>query len=420
MLVYVLNKHSEPLMPCNPRKARLLLKEKRAKVVKRTPFTIQLLYASAGYKQAVSLGVDAGTKHIGLSATTEKNVLFEAEVLLRTDIVDLLSTRRSLRSARRNRKTRYRKPRYLNRKKPSGWLAPSVQHKVDSHIKMINKIYQILPVKRLTIEVAQFDTQLLKNPEIRGVEYQQGEQMGFWNTREYVLFRDKHTCGRCKGKSKDKILTVHHMESRRTGGDSPVNLITLCKICHTYIHKHNLEDTMVRTVPPLRDATQMTVMRWFIYNGIKEHYPEVQLTYGYRTKRTRIENKLKKTHMVDARCISGNPLATLPTSTYLYKQVRQNNRQLHKMSIAKGGYRKANKAERFVKGFQLFDKVTYDCVECFIFGRRKTGYFDLRKLDGTIIHKSASFKKLNLVGKASTLLVEIQKRREVQACSFHD
>ena len=205
MLVYVLNKHSEPLMPCNPRKARLLLKEKKAKVVKRTPFTIQLLYASSGYKQAVSLGVDAGTKHIGLSATTEKNVLFEAKVLLRTDIVNLLSSRRSLRSARRNRKTRYRKPRYLNRKKPSGWLAPSVQHKVDSHIKMINQMYQILPIKRLTIEVAQFDTQLLKNPEIRGVEYQQGEQLGFWNTRSMYCSETSTLANAVKERAKTRF-----------------------------------------------------------------------------------------------------------------------------------------------------------------------------------------------------------------------
>lgn len=416
MFVYVLNERGNPIMPCKPRKARLLLKKKKAKVVRRTPFTIQLIYGSTGYTQKITLGVDAGTKHIGLSATTEKRVLFEAEVLLRTDIVNLLSTRRELRSARRSRKTRYRKPRFLNRTRLKGWLAPSVQHKVDSHTKIINFVDEILPIKRLTIEVGQFDTQLLRNPEIQGGDYQQGEQMGFWNTREYVLFRDKHTCKRCKGKRQDKILTVHHMESRRTGGDSPANLITLCRTCHSYIHKHNLEDTMVRTLPPLRDATQMTVMRWFIYNGVKELYPEVKLTYGYQTKYTRIKHKLEKTHMVDARCISRNPLAVPMTTTYLYKRVRSNNRQLHKMTIAKGGYRKANKAERFVKGFQLFDKVNYEGAECFIFGRRKSGYFDLRTLDGTSIHRSASFKKLQVVGKASTLLVEIQKRREVQAC----
>jgi len=406
MFVYVINKHGEALMPCKPRKARMLLKQKKAKVVKRTPFTIQLLHGSSGYKQDISLGVDAGTKHIGLSATTEKKVLFEGEVQLRTDIQKLLATKREFRRARRNRKTRYRMPRFLNRKKDKGWLAPSVQHKVDSHIKLIDRVHDILPIKHITVEVAQFDIQKIKNPHIEGVEYQQGAQLGFWNVREYVLFRDKHTCQRCKGKKKDKILNVHHIESRQTGGDSPSNLITLCKACHHHIHKKGLEHTIKRSEKSLRDTSQMTVMRWFIYNGLKEIYPHAKLTYGYITKNTRTKNNLEKSHMVDARCISGNPLATESDTTYLYKQVRKNNRQLHKATILKGGVRKANKAERFVKGFQLFDKVLFKGQECFIFGRRKTGYFDLRLLDGTIIHRSASFKKLILKEKASSLLIE--------------
>ncbi len=237
MLVYVLNRHGHPLMPCSPRKAHMLLKEGKAKVIQRTPFTIQWLYGSAGYKQPIFLGVDAGTKHIGVSATTEKKVLYEAEVLLRTDIQELLATRCEFRRSRRNRKTRYRKPRFLNRKTPQGWLAPSVQNKVDTHVKVIAKALYILPVTRVTVEVAQFDMQKIKNPEISGAEYQEGNQMGFWNVREYVLFRDKHTCQHCRGKSGDKILNVHHIESRKTGGDAPRNLITLCESGHGQIHR---------------------------------------------------------------------------------------------------------------------------------------------------------------------------------------
>src|SRR5438270_3383284 len=131
MFVYVLKCHRQPLMPCQPRKARWLLKEGKAKVVKMVPFTIQLLYGSSGYKQAVSLGVDAGTHHIGVSAAASQNVLFEAEVLPRSDIQELLATRLQYRRTRRSRKTRYRKARFLNRKKPQDWLAPSVKHKVD-------------------------------------------------------------------------------------------------------------------------------------------------------------------------------------------------------------------------------------------------------------------------------------------------
>jgi hypothetical protein len=180
MFVYVVNSHGKPLMPCQPRKARLLLKAGKAKIIKTVPFTLQLLYGSSGYTQDVSLGIDAGTKHIGVSATTENRVLFEAEVLPRTDIQELLSTRRQFRRARRNRKTKYRKKRFLNRKKPQGWLAPSVQHKVDTHIKTIKLAHTILPVSKTTIEVAQFDIQQIRNPDIEGKNYQEGPQLGFW------------------------------------------------------------------------------------------------------------------------------------------------------------------------------------------------------------------------------------------------
>lgn len=184
----------------------------------RCPFTIQLLYNSTNYTQDVSLGIDSGSKHIGISATTESKVLHEAEVELRNDIVELLSTRRELRRTRRNRKTRYRAPRFNNRKRNDGWLAPSVQHKIDCHLKVVHDVCKLLPVTKIIVEVASFDIQKIKNPEIKSIEYQQGEQLGFWNVREYVLFRDGHVCQCCKGKSNDKILGVHHIESRKTGG----------------------------------------------------------------------------------------------------------------------------------------------------------------------------------------------------------
>src|SRR6266571_7933100 len=197
LFVYVLNYHGEPLMPCQPRKARLLLQEGKAKVVRMVPFTIQLLYGSSGYKQEVSLGIDAGTHHIGVSATTEEKVLFEAEAQPRSDIQKVLATRCQFRRARRNRKTRYRTCRFRNRKKPSGWLAPSVPHKVECHLKTMRLVQSILPIGRTTIEVAQFDIQKIRHPQIEGEEYQQGPQLGFSNVREYVLARDGHLCQFC-------------------------------------------------------------------------------------------------------------------------------------------------------------------------------------------------------------------------------
>ena len=170
-------------------------------------------------------------------------VLFESDVELRNDIVDLLSARRQNRSARRNRKTRYRRQRFSNRERKDGWLAPSVQNKVDTHLTAIRKIHEILPVSKIIVEVASFDIQKIKNPANSGSDYQKGEQMGFWNVREYVLFRDGHECQCCHGRSKDRILNVHHMESRKTN-----NLITLCETCHTGYHKGgvNLPKTIRR------------------------------------------------------------------------------------------------------------------------------------------------------------------------------
>jgi hypothetical protein len=269
MFVYIINCHGKPLMPCQPRKARVLLKAGKAKVVKMVPFTLQLLYGSSGYKQEVSVGIDAGRKHIGVSATTEQAVLFEAEVQPRTDIAELLATRRQFRRARRSRKTRYRASRFLHRKKPDGWLAASRQHTIDGHLKTIRLVHKILPVSRTTIEVAQFDIQKIKNPEIEGAEYQQGPQLGFWNVREYVLFRDGHRCQWCQGASKDKILNVHHVESRKTGGDSPDNLLTLCKACHDLIHRTHQEHKLQRSGKSFRDATHMGIMRWHIYGQAK-------------------------------------------------------------------------------------------------------------------------------------------------------
>lgn len=175
MLVYVINKQGEPLMPCKPQKAKRLLKENKAKVVKREPFTIQLLYGSSGYKQNITLGVDAGSKHIGLSATTESKELYSGEVELRNDIVNLLSTRRQNKRTRRNR-LRYRQARFNNRvhSKNKGWFAPSIENKINTHLRVVSDIHKILPITKIVVETASFDIQKIKNPEISGEDYQQG------------------------------------------------------------------------------------------------------------------------------------------------------------------------------------------------------------------------------------------------------
>ena len=398
-------------MPTNRHsKVRRLLKSGLAKVVNRTPFTIQLLYDATEYTQAITLGVDAGSKYVGLSASTEKEELYASEITLRTDIVKLLAERHQYRRTRRNH-LRYRKPRFNNRKatKKPGWLVPSIRHKIDSHLKVVANVYKILPVVKVVVEVASFDIQKIKNQDISGIEYQQGDQVDSWNMREYVLFRDKHTCQHCKGKSKNKVLNVHHMESRKTGGNAPSNLTTLCSTCHGKVHTGEITLNIKRG-DSFRDAAFMGIMRWAFYNKIKEIYPDVSLTYGYITKYVRIENDIEKTHAADAYCIAGNIKGKRQEHVYMQKFVRHSNRSLHKANLLKGGIKKANKAPTLVKGYRLFDKVLYENQECFIFGRRETGYFDLRQLNGTTVHKSASYKKLKLLAIPRTLLKERKRQ----------
>lgn len=407
-MVYVLNENGQPLMPTeNHAKVRVLLKQGKAKVVNNCPFTIQLLYSSTNYIQPVTLGIDAGSKHIGLSATTEDKELYAADVELRNDIVKLLATRRTSRRSRRNHKTRYRKPRFNNRKRDKGWLAPSIKEKIGTHLKVVNDTCKLLPVSKIIVETASFDIQKIKNPDVKGTDYQQGEQLGFWNVREYVLFRDGHKCQCCKGKSKDKILNVHHIESRQTGGNAPNNLITLCETCHTGYHKGTIKlPAKIKRGMKFKDAAFMGIMRWAFYGELKKRYPDVSLTYGYITKNTRIKNGLPKEHYVDARCISGHPLVRPLGTVFYIKKVRCHNRQIHKFKILKKGARKRNQAEYEVFGFRLYDKVLWKGQTCFVFGRRSTGRMDLRLLDGTHINASVDYKNIKLLRMRSNYLIE--------------
>ena len=415
-MVYVQNKDGQPLMPTNRcGKVRRLLKSQKAKVVKRCPFTIRLLYDAADVVQPVELGIDAGSKRIGVSACTQTKELYAAEVELRQDVTKNLSARREFRRSRRNRKTRYRAPRFLNRahSKKNGWLAPSVEVKISAHLKTVQDVMQLLPVSRIIVETASFDLQKLKadmaglaRPE--GKEYQEGGQLGFWNVREYVLFRDGHTCRCCRGRSKDPVLNVHHIESRKTGGDAPNNLVTLCETCHKRYHAGTIKlPKDIKRSASFRDAAFMGIMRWAFFDRLKAMYPGmVSMTYGYITKNTRIRHGLAKTHSADARSISGHPDADPLGFYYLQKKVRCHNRQIDKAVILKGGIRKRNQAPKEVKGFRLFDRIRYGGKECFVFGRRSTGYFDLRQLDGTRVHRSASVKHIRLLEHSGTTLTE--------------
>lgn len=393
-------------MPCSPRTARLLLKSCKAKVFKRTPFTIQLTTATGETVQQVILGVDSGYVNVGLSAVTKKREVYSADVKLREDMVKLNSERRTYRRSRRNRKTWYRQPRFFNRKKPEGWLAPSMQHKLDSHIKLIDQVNTILPVANVTVEVAAFDIQKIKNPEISGTGYQNGDQKGFWNVREYVLYRDGHQCTHCKGKTKDPVLEVHHKESRQTGGDRPENLVTLCKTCHG---KSTIGEIVLKSKPSngFKAETFMSMVRWKLVDSLRNRGYNTEHTYGYLTKLGRKRLGLEKSHVNDAFVIADGSIQERSKDVFSMQQVRKCNRKLFK------GERShiKNTAPRALFGFRRYDKVRFNRIDGFIFGRRSTGYFDIRTLNGTKIHASAKYHDLMLLERASTLLIERRSAR---------
>lgn len=369
-MVYVINKNGEPLMPTERHgKVRRMLRDGKAHVVRLIPFTIQLDYSSEAVVQKVSLGIDAGSKHIGISATTENRELLAMQVEERDDIVELIATRRESRRTRRSRKLRHRASRFDNRRRKEGWMSPSSEYRISAHLRMIRLVNSILPITMTTIEVAQFDSQKIKNDKITGIEYQQGEQLGFWNVREYVLARDGHVCQHCKGKSKDKILNVHHIESRKTGGNAPNNLITLCETCHKAYHDGEMS-LKIRRGTSLRDVAAMSIMRWEVYNRAKREFKNVHLTYGYVTKHTRIHNDVDKTHCADAFCISGNLKAKRLPWLYGVRLTRRHNRSLHLYKPGKGGVRRSNVASHWIgkSRLQQYDYVEWNDQKAFVSG----------------------------------------------------
>jgi hypothetical protein len=304
MLVFVLNKHGEPLMPCKPRKARLLLKEKQAKIVSYEPFTIQLLYGSSGYKQEATIGIDLGAKHIGIAIKSQNNIIALGEIELRDDIKSKLDTRRIYRKSRRNRKTRYRQARFQNRTRPKGWLPPSIESRINNTFNWIDKFSSLIPNSNLVIEVGKFDVQKMMNPNIVGKEYQEGNTYGYYDVRYYVFARDNYTCQVCK--KQNKILQTHHIIYKSEGGSNRANnLITVCTDCHTHenhqqgqvFHKWMLEG---KKLPSYKETPFMNTIRKRIF----KKYPNAEIVYGSYTTVKRKELGLEKNAL--QRCLSHN------------------------------------------------------------------------------------------------------------------
>jgi hypothetical protein len=404
--VFVKNLREQALMPTTPRKARILLKQNKAKIVSYEPFTIQLLYPTGESTQKVNIGIDLGATNTGVAIQSQNKVISVGEIELRRDVKSNLFVRRTYRRTRRLRKTRYRKPRFNNRgSKRKGWLPPSIQSRINSIFRWIDRFCDVLPNPTLIIEVAKFDVQRMMNPDIQGKEYQQGSTYGYYNVRYFVFARDKYTCQVCK--KKNKILRAHHIIYRSKGGSNKAdNLITVCTDCHT--DKNHQKGKMFwkwmekgKKLPSFQEAPFMNIIRRKVFSK----YPDAKIVYGSFTTLIRKELGLEKTHYNDALAISGiKDGFVLPTTMFRIKQVRKKKRSLHEAIPRKGkknpnrlairNNKNTKKIAHNGKEWCLYDKVLLNGEVGFISGFSGRWVY-VQNIKGTYIQVNKKYRQLN-------------------------
>jgi len=416
-MIYVISKEGQPLMPTKRTgKVRHLLKDGKAIIVKYEPFTIQLLYETPEYKQKIILGIDLGSKNLALTAITEKGIiLYQAEVTLRTDIKENITKKRTLRKARRHRKTPYRKARFLNRKKPQGWLPPSIRARLQTHYQMVKNIASILPVTMIILEVGQFDTQAIINPDIEGTDYQNGQMKGFDSVKEFVKIRDNFNCHYKELRTdiicNDTLVVDHIIPKSKGGTDRPDNLITTCE--NHNISKSNLsyKEFTGKKRPnliSLKETPFMNILKDYLLPQL-QHIAPVWYTFGLYTRRKRKEFFLEKSHLNDSIAITGIKPVETPqwgVSTIGIKQVRKKKRSLHEEIPRKGRSKPNRTSKRNRKNIKsikqkglkwsLWDKV-------YIPELKRTGFISgftnkwsyIQDIDGSYIHISPKYRQLN-------------------------
>jgi len=390
-------------MSCKPAKAKHLLQAGKAKVVQRTPFTIQLLWDCEENTQEVIAGMDSGSKKIGCAAITNGKVVYASEVELRDDISTKMTRRRTYRRTRRSRKTRYREPRFNNRanSKRKERLAPSVKSKLESHLREKNFVESILPITTWKVELASFDIHKITNPDVKNHKYQNGKQKGYYNLKAYILDRDNYICQHCK--ATNVKLHVHHIifKSNR-GTDEPNNLMTLCKDCHDKVHNNEIviQGTKSRT----KHATEVGILK----SQLQKTFGKFEETFGYETKYKREQSlNLPKAHYNDAISICCEEGEVVDCSDIIY----------FKKHTAKGDYQqtKGIRSEKKIptgkiRGFRKFDKVKYDNKEYFIKGRMSSGYVICMNVFGSKIDLKP-IPKFNLMirmsGRKSCMIEKI-------------
>lgn len=369
MCVFVLDAGENPLIPCDEKRASQLLNRGQAVVVRRSPFVIKLKnYEIQDKIKGLRLKLDPGSKITGMAILNDKTVLWLGELHHRTNIKSKLDDRSSMRKGRRSRHTRYRAARFNNRGVPKGWLAPSLEARTNQILNAIEKLRRFVPIDSISMEMVKFDTQKMNNPEISGVEYQQGELFGY-EVRAYLQEKFQHKCAYCGKADYENIglrFEVDHIIPRSKGGSDRVsNLAYSCQPCNKAKSNKSAAEFGHLEVSKLakgslKDAAAVNSVRWRLFNRLKETGLGIELGTGGRTKYNRSRLGLPKTHCIDAVCVGASTpdkiIGKIPQYFDIWKATGRGNRQIMQ-SDAYGFPRQYRNRAKRINGFATGDIV---------------------------------------------------------------
>jgi 5-methylcytosine-specific restriction endonuclease McrA len=389
--IFVLDTEKRPLNPIHPAQARQLLRDGKAAIFRRFPFTIILIRAASGREESrpdtvnypLRLKLDPGAKFTGIALVNDSTgeVVFAAELKHRGFVIrDALTSRRQLRRSRRARKTRYRKPRFLNRTRPQGWLAPSLQSRVENIKTWVERLRKLAPIRAISQELVRFDMQLMRNPDIQGKEYQQGTLAGY-ETREYLLEKWGRQCAYCG--VKDVPLQIEHIHPRSKGGSNSITNLTLsCEKCNTkkgtkdikeFLKKdpNKLQKILLQAKISLADAAAVNTTRFALLNTLKETGLPRETGSGGLTKYNRRQQKLEKTHWLDAACVGkSTPILNIKDIKPLLITANGHGTRQSCRTDKFGFPNRYVPRFKFVKGFQ-----TGDIVKAIVTTGKKVGEY---------------------------------------------
>ncbi|MGB9886265.1 MAG: RNA-guided endonuclease IscB [Moorellales bacterium] len=430
-MVFVLDRKRKPLMPCSEKRARKLLEQKRAVVARLVPFVIRLRDRAAeeAFFQPLKLKIDPGYEVTGISvvrvAEGKEVVVFFAEVHHRADIPEKLLSRKQARRSRRGRKTRHRAPRFSNRRRPEGWLPPSAEARVNQVLSVVRKLCRWLPITEIVVESAKFDTQRLQDPEISGVEYQQGELFGY-EVRKYLLEKWGRRCAYC-GKDNVPLEVDHVVPKSRGGTDRVSNLALACRKCNQakgnrlsqeWLEElkksrraadrrraENIPEVLARLREPLKGAAYMNAARYVLAERLKEFGLPVLTAIAARTKYNRARFGFPKTHWLDACCVGEVPDGLKIAAEYVqvFRAVGRGTRRM--ANPDRHGFPRGHRLRgKLCFGFMTGDLAAAEVPAGKYAGRhmgfvavRQSGYFDLKDLSGGRVCQGISWRRFKLV-----------------------